>query len=339
MRLAFIFSILAMLAVFSAKTQTITILDSGHKVSIRGLSVVDDNTIWISGSNGAVARSIDGGKTFNWQMVKGYEQRDFRDIEAFDANTAIIMGIAEPAVILKTTDGGQSWKEVFSDTTKGMFLDAMSFSDCKGVVIGDPINGKMFLAETTNCGETWDINKDSPDFKKGEAFFASSGTNIITKWFPLEHSGYMLYISGGTASNLFVMDTNPREINLPLIQGKESTGANSIDVNTESQKAVVVGGDFAHDKDTTGNCVLIELKDKPAFTHPQTPPHGYRSCVAYITKDKLITCGTSGVDISNDGGNNWQLISDMSFHVCQKAKNGTAVFLAGSRGKIARLSP
>jgi hypothetical protein len=51
----------------------------------------------------------------------------------------------------------------------------------------------------------------------------------------------------------------------------------------------------------------------------------------------LVTCGTSGVDVSGDGGLNWKLISNESFHVCAKAKKGNAVFLAGKDGRIAKL--
>src|SRR5437867_4487605 len=111
----------------SAQKAIINILDSGRKTSLRGLSVVDDNIVWASGSNGTVARSTDGGKTFEWLTMQGYEQRDFRDVEAFDSNTALIIAVAEPAIILKTKDGGKTWKKVFEDTTKGMFLDAMDF--------------------------------------------------------------------------------------------------------------------------------------------------------------------------------------------------------------------
>jgi hypothetical protein len=59
--------------------------------------------------------------------------------------------------------------------------------------------------------------------------------------------------------------------------------------------------------------------------------------VIYISRDTLLACGTSGVDLSVDGGMNWALISSESFHVCQSAKKGKAVFLAGSNGRIARL--
>src|SRR5579875_2921045 len=116
MKLPFVF-ILFLLSFFS-HSQTVNILTSGNKTSLRGLSVVNDNVLWASGSNGTVARSVDGGKTFQWLTVKGFEQRDFRDIEAFDDNSAIIMAIAEPAIILKTKDGGKTWKRMFEDTTK-----------------------------------------------------------------------------------------------------------------------------------------------------------------------------------------------------------------------------
>jgi len=333
-----LFLIVSLTLNVSAQKPVINILDSGRKTSLRGLSVVDDNIVWASGSNGTIARSTNGGKSFEWLTVQGYEQRDFRDIEAFDANTALIMAVAEPAIILKTKDGGKTWKKVFEDTAKGMFLDAMDFADDQnGVVVGDPIDNKMFLATTRNSGEYWEILKNINDtLSNGEAFFAASGTNLKFFLNKNKNSGLpsLFYISGGLKSN-FYFDFLKEP--LQIIQGKESTGANSISVDIKYKKGVIVGGDFANDKDATENCVLLNFQNGIKFTVPHTPPHGYRSCVEYITKDKLITCGTSGVDISNDGGVNWELISTKSFHVCQKAKKGSKVFLAGGNGKIAQL--
>src|SRR6187399_1519908 len=93
-----------------ANAQTVKLLTSGTKTSMRGLSVVDDKTVWVSGSKGTVGRSLDGGQTWKWVTVKGFEKTDFRDIEAFDKTSAVIMGIAEPAYILKTIDGGEHWQ-------------------------------------------------------------------------------------------------------------------------------------------------------------------------------------------------------------------------------------
>src|ERR1044072_1952427 len=174
--------ILLFLPKFHLHAQQIKILTNKEKISLRGLSVVNNNTIWASGSEGQVAKSTNGGKDFTWITVKGYEKRDFRDIEAFDSSTALIMAVDVPAIILKTKDGGKTWNEVFHDNTKGMFLDAMDFTrDGNGIVVGDPINNKLFIATTGNSGDKWLALKPENNFytaDTGEAFFAASGTNV-----------------------------------------------------------------------------------------------------------------------------------------------------------------
>src|SRR6476660_1326733 len=122
----------------------VEMLTSGTKTSLRGLSVVNDNVVWVSGSNGTIGKTTNGGKTWKWIAVKGFEKNDFRDIEAFDATTAVIMSVAEPGYILKTNDGGDSWKVVYENKTKGMFLDAMEFwNEQSGTVVGDPVDGRF----------------------------------------------------------------------------------------------------------------------------------------------------------------------------------------------------
>ena len=321
----------------SLAAQTVEMLSSDRKVSIRGLSVVNDQVIWVSGNNGQVGRSIDGGKTWVWRVVKGFEKRDFRDIEAFDAATAVIMAIAEPANILKTIDGGETWKVVYENPKKGMFLDAMEFWDqFSGIVIGDPIDGKFFIARSFDEGETWKEipEKNLPAADSGEACFAASGTNVMVL-----DKDEACFVSGGLKSRFFWKGS---PIPLPIVQGRESAGANSIAVRDKqkvknSLHLVVVGGDFAKDTSSYKNCFYSKDGGKN-WIAPVTPPRGYRSCVEYITKNKLITCGTTGVDVSTDGGKNWKLISSEGFHVCRKAKNGTAVFLAGPNGKIGKLT-
>ena len=107
--------------------QTVKLLTQGTHTSLRGLSVVNDRVLWVSGSGGTVGKSMDSGTTWKWMTIKGFEKTDFRDIEAFDETTAVIMGIGEPAYILRTADAGSSWKVVYENKTKGMFLDAWNF--------------------------------------------------------------------------------------------------------------------------------------------------------------------------------------------------------------------
>jgi photosystem II stability/assembly factor-like uncharacterized protein len=163
------------------KSPEIKIISKDVKTDIRGLSVVNDVVVWASGSNGTIGKSTDGGKTWKWSIVKGFEKRDFRDIEAFDALTAIVMVVDAPAYILKTIDGGETWKIVYENQTKGMFLDALEFwNEVSGIVIGDPIDNKVFVARTFDGGNNWVDIPDSyrPVADSGEAFFAASGTNV-----------------------------------------------------------------------------------------------------------------------------------------------------------------
>jgi photosystem II stability/assembly factor-like uncharacterized protein len=315
----------------------IEILTSGTKTSLRGLSVVSDKVIWVSGSNGQVGKSIDGGKTWSWITVPEYEKRDFRDIEAFDKSTAIIMAIAEPAVILKTTDGGKSWRLVYQNEVKGMFLDAMEFWNVRsGIVVGDPVNGRFFVARTFDRGDSWHEipTRYMPVAERGEGCFASSGTNVRF----LDRVS-ACFVSGGPVSRIFIRDS---AFVLPVLQGETSTGANSVAVK-DSQKEhggnhlIVVGGDFSKDTLQEKNCFLSNDGGK-TWIRPKIPPHGYRSCVEFIGGHNVICCGTSGVDLSTDDGNNWQLLTATGFHVCRMSKKGKTVFLAGGNGRIAKFN-
>ncbi|MFL5763847.1 MAG: WD40/YVTN/BNR-like repeat-containing protein [Bacteroidia bacterium] len=342
-------------------SQHVKLLVAGPKQSFRGLSVVSDRIIWVSGAKGTVGKSADGGKTWEWMTVAGYENCDFRDIEAFSKKEAIIMAIASPAYILKTVDGGKTWKKVYENHEKNMFLDAIAFYDSKnGVVVGDPIGGSFFLAHTTDGGNSWRKleNYYKPD--TGEACFASSGTNII---FPINPRSFEIVTGGSHAERLkctlypkssehvryihrgeldemtdplldsVVISAEPLPL---LLQGKNSTGANSI-AALNWMTEVVVGGDFSAKDSTRGNCIYS--RDGRNWNVPKQGPSGYRSCAAYLGEGTYICCGLNGVDLSGDFGETWKKISSDSFHACQKAKKGKAVFFIGNEGQIGKLMP
>ena len=319
------------LSCFRGASQEITSLHSGGSASLRGLCAVTDKIIWVSGSSGTVGLSLDGGSNWKWMHVTHYEKSDFRDIEAFSDQEAIIMGITEPAVILRTTDGGYSWTKQYEDSSKSTFLDAMDFRNGQAVAIGDPAGTKQYLIESNDSGITWKRTNlpDSDSTHPGEAYFAASGSNV--KWIGKDQ---WAMVSGGKQSCLYVPSGR---FPLLLNQGAETTGANSIAVDpTDSNQAFIVGGDFKHDTASNGNSLLIRFHPFHQQS-PVTSPHGYRSCVEYINDNQMICCGTSGVDFSPDGGLHWKLISHNSFHVCRRSKTGGKVFLAGSHGTMAVL--
>jgi hypothetical protein len=314
---------------FSSFSQSkIEIISETKGLSFRGLSVVSDKILWVSGSKGTVGRSINGGVSFEWQTVKGYETTDFRDIEAFSDSVAIIMAIAEPAYILKTIDAGKTWKIVFESHKKGMFLDAMDFENGqKGKVIGDAVDGNVFVASTNDGGNTWQPMVSRQAALDQEGCFASSGTNIICQ------KDNFYFVTGGKNSRYF---KNGVAFPISIIQGLESTGANSIAVSKNGKNIIIVGGDFSKKNDTIQNCI-ISNNGGNSFSQATKNPSGYRSCVIFLDKKGAITCGLNGVDISKDYGANWLNISPESFHVCQKAKSGKVIYFAGANGRIGKL--
>jgi len=315
--------------------QELKILTNGVGTSLRGLSVVDEHIVWCSGSNGKVAKTTNGGKSFQWFTVQGYEQRDFRDIHAFDSTTAVIIAIDTPAIILKTKDGGRSWYKVFEDKRPGMFLDAMHFDGKQGVVIGDPIDGLPFVAHSADQGESWQAKALMLDCQRtinGEAFFAASGSNIqVMK----TKSGYLpIYVSGGIQSRLFFQD---QCITLPLQSGKSYTGANGLIYSAQHKKGVVVGGDFSDAKRSDSAMVFFEFGKQVSVGQPISIPSGYKSGVAFMENGDLLVCGTTGIAKWDKMGRNWRLLSGQSAHAIQTDKKGKNIYLCGSKGLIAKI--
>jgi len=322
---------------FSSQAQnSIQVITEQKGVSLRAISIPSKEVIWVSGSKGSVVKSEDGGKTFNWIKVSGYENRDFRAIHAFDKEQAIIVAVAAPAIILKTKDGGAHWKMVTEILDTNMFLDAIHFKDGQnGWVIGDPIDQQIFMLHTKDSGDTWqEVGTDyfTNQVEEGESFFAASNSNMA-------HTNEALcMVTGGKKSRLW-MNGSPTTI--PLLQGLKTTGANSIAFSPDEKRMLIVGGDFANDTLSQDNSLYLKLEkgDKNQSTHWQMvkmtrAPHGYKSCVEFLNNDLVISCGTSGVDLSKNGGNEWKTIDKQSFHVVKKIPNLNSAILAGSGGRI-----
>ncbi len=315
--------------------QTISLLQQGKSTSIRGLSVVDDSIAWISGSKGTVAITRNGGKTWDWEQVRGFEKADFRDVEAFSDKEAIIMSSGTPAMILKTIDGGANWQVKYKNVDTAYFFDAMDFGNPKhGLVLGDPINGKFVLMETVDGGETWSSFKYRPNALSGEAAFAASGTCLR-----LDSTNQIDIVTGGSKSRHLILTDDKLapgswlSINLKLIQGKSSQGAFSV---ANGDGTIVVGGDYQKDQlaDSVAEYWYPIDEHSGKYSLATKPPVGFQSCVEYISNRMFLSTGTPGSNITTDGGKTWTKIDGTSYNVCRKAKAGKLVLLAGNNGAI-----
>jgi len=278
-------------------------LDSRVESSFRGLSVVNQKVVWVSGTGGTVLRTIDGGKNWENISVPNMEKIDFRDVEGFNKNTAIVMGIASPARFYKTTDGGQNWKLVYFDDREGVFFDGMSFwNKNDGIAFSDPVDGQHLLIRTTDGGDTWhEIPKEGFPHKLNPEFgFAASGTGI-----PVQGRKTVWLGMGGVKSRVFKSEDggmNWSVAETPVVHGGQSTGIYSVAFKNK-KVGISVGGDYTNQsiKNT-----MAYTNDGGATWHlPEKQTHQYRECVAHYRGNIFFAVGPSGFDMTTDNGKNW----------------------------------
>ena len=315
---------------------TLEMLAHTRTSSFRGLSVVDDSVLWVSGSQGTVGCSRDGGKTWKWMQIKGAEHLDFRSIKAFNSQKALIVSAGTPARIYRTTDHGLHWTKTYENEDDRFFLDGLIFWDeNRGLVYGDPIDGHFVLLYTEDGGRHWQVlpAAHSPSAQPGEVSFAASGTAI----FALPPARVWIGTGGRTARVHYADDYGKswRVASPAFLQGKPSQGIFSLAFFNPDQ-GIAVGGDYQADS-IRANTAFLTFDGGKTWQRPDTFPRGYRSSVVYLNAQQLIATGKSGTDFSLDGGKTWHALSDTGFYVVQRAGSGEAVFLAGSEGRIARL--
>ena len=312
---------------------------SGTTASLRGLSVVNRNVAWASGAGGTVVRTSDGGNTWHASNVPGAEALDFRDVQAFDPRTAILLSAGEPAKIYKTTDGGQSWTERYANETPGVFFDAMAFWDRRhGIAFSDPIDGRLLIITTDDAGDSWrESPKDSaPATLDGEAGFAASGTCLAVQgqsnvWIGL----------GGAAARVLRSTDRGRTWNVsttPILSGAASRGIFSIAFR-DDRHGVIVGGDYQQELLAQGNVAWTDDGGMTWTLVTDSPPAGYRSCVAYVAgigTPTWVAVGPTGSDISTDDGRTWRAIGTTGYHAVAFAADGTG-WAIGANGSLARI--
>ena len=304
--------------------------------SFRGLSVVSDGVVWASGTGGTVIRTVDGGKTWNVITVPGAEKLDFRDIEAFDANTAYILSIGngEDSRIYKTLDGGKTWKQQFINKNEKAFFDAIACWDAKNcIAMSDPVDGHYLLINTTD-GETWNpiVSNQMPAAKDGEAAFAASGTCLYIN----PKNGDAFLVSGGTDARVFKSTDRGKtwtSAMTPIVKGSAGSGIFSIAFRNELH-GTVVGGNY--EKPNEAADTVAFTRDGGKTWYKGEGLSGYRSAVAYVDDRTIIAVGTNGTDVSYDRGGTWKKTSSEDLNAIA-AKSRNAVWAVGPKGGIYRL--
>lgn len=312
---------------------------SPTQASLRGLAVVSPQIVWASGTNGTWLVTSDGGRTWRTGNVPGAEKLDFRDVEAWDAQRAILLssGEGKNSRIYQTNSGGANWELLFTNPDPSGFFDAVSFWDRQhGIVLGDPVEGHFVIFTTADSGKSWQ-RQSTPPALPGEGAFAASGTSLAV------YGTRDVWFGTGGAAQARVLHSSDggrswTAAKAPIRAGAASAGIFSV-VFTDRKHGVAVGGDYKLPNELGGTVALTENGGQT--WHTATGLGGYRSGVAPVPgrAKVLIGVGSPGSSVSNDGGRTWRTIlgSGSGLNAVGAAKDGS-VWAVGAAGMIAKLS-
>lgn len=320
---------------------------SGLDTNLRGISVKYNEAsehglhyiVWASGSNGVILRSTNDGGTWKQMSVAGGGDLDFRDIEAFDADTAYVMssGDGNKSRIYKTTDGGKTWKLQYSDKRPGVFLDSLACdSKTHCFALSDPVDGK-FLVLATDDGEHWkELPRDKmPAALPKEGAFAASGTAIAICE---RGNDYDIYFGtgGGAAARVFHSadgGSSWKAVEAPIASGNPSSGIFSVACGGFS--VVAAGGDYK--EPANAKRVAAYSNDSgETWRLAEQQPGGYRSSVGNFNGG-FAAVGPNGTDVSEyEGGEamHWQHTDSLNLNAV--SFDGDAGWAVGPKGTIAR---
>jgi photosystem II stability/assembly factor-like uncharacterized protein len=326
---------------------------SNTTADLRGIHSIGKGIAWASGTNGTILRTEDGG--YVWQSCSippGAEHLDFRGIQAFNANIAIVMssGKGDQSRLYKTSDGCHSWTLLFSNPDPDGFWDAIVLNRFAkdGELLGDPVNGKFAFWETEDKGNSWQRPKAGGlEALTEEGAFAASNSSLF-----LNEEFATGFVTGGPSGARILTNTGRSETEpfkshaLPLAGGSSGAGAFSIEAR-DACCWIAVGGDYTKPGATAGTAAYTHDGGK-TWHAALIPPHGYRSSVSWDKKDEIwITAGPNGTDFSADDGRNWYpLHPNPKKHDSSNApdtdKNWNALslpFAVGPKGRIGKLNP
>lgn len=305
-------------------------------VELRGLAVVSDRVAWASGAKGTVLRTVDG-ETWKVVPVPGAEALDFRDIEAWDADTAIAMSIGPGAAsnVYKTTDGGATWRRVFSNAGPDGFWDAITFRDRKhGALFGDPVKGRFQVFITEDGGESWKPAPEAglPAALENEGAFAASGSCLVSG--PGQR---LAFVTGGAAESRVFVSTDGgstfRVSTAPVPAGAASKGLFSV-TWLDEKTLLVVGGDYKQPA-LEGVKAALSKDGGASWVAIEAAPGFLSSVVQGPGKDAaIVAVGLAGTGISGGDGKTWRAIDATPYNTAGFAK-GTG-WAVGPKGVIAR---
>ncbi len=319
---------------------TFSVLDSNTNRLMQAISIVDENTAWISGHQATFIRTLDGGMSWKAFAYDKIDSLQFRDIHAFDEQNAVLMS-AGPGfmsrIFLVNIDTG--FTETYVMPHEEGFLNTIEFwDDQNGLAFGDSFGGQLFVLKTTDGGKSWNRIDPSllPPAGEGEGGFAASGTCASLQ---PDGKAWIGTGAGGNARVLYTADFGQswEEFASPIVKGP-AAGIASIRMMTE-QKGLTAGGDLSITDKYTDNIALTNDGGKTwtLTNHPQTTGAFYGSdLIQWDNEEIMILSGPKGIDYSLDLGETFTTLDTLNYWAVDLHPSGFG-FASGTDGKVIKI--
>ncbi len=307
--------------------------------------VVSRSVIWAVGggetapvTDGSVVLTTDGGRSWRDVTPSGGATENFRDVMALGRDEAVVLstgdGRTEPTQIYRTVDGGGSWRVVFEDALPAFYNCFAFFDHRRGLAMSDPVGGKFRIAATADGGQSWRVLPDAgmPPALSDE-FGLATGTCLQASG--NRYAWFGTTTPAGVDNRVFRTTDGGRTwsvVTVPLPGGGDA-GVRSLSFR-DRWHGIAVGGPFATD---TGRAAVTV--DGGRTWSPAGSPAGFRNGVTWIPGERrtAIAVGSSGSDISTDGGRTWRHFDD-AFLLGVDCALGGGCWAVGRGGVAARLS-
>jgi photosystem II stability/assembly factor-like uncharacterized protein len=252
----------------------------------QSVKVVSDRFVWFAGEQGFVGTAFSPSSMYRDVSLPGVEDIVVA-IEALGMDTAFVStSRSGGASIFRTIDGGKLWSEVC--VLDGGFINGICmYSSQNGFALGDPINGRWVLLQTSDGGASWQEKPTAPPQQDQENGWNNAVCAVDSKhWWYGTNNGRVYYSTDAGSTWSY----------------GRTTGRNSYGVwFNNSNEGIAVFDDGTAERSTDGG-----------KTWGGVPISGGR-----LVGTAISGCGTSDLWItkedqllrSNDNGQSWRLSS------------------------------
>lgn len=324
-----------------------SIQTSNVSTLLRKALFLNPNVGYVVGANGTILKTTNAGS--NWQQQVSNSASQLNSISVYPPDTVFVSGgnLSEPALLLKTTDGGQTW------------LESNAFPEFTLFGIAHAAGSVAF-----GMGQDGYIFKSDDKFESGQNLKTGYLADFAASAFLSIDSGFVMGSSGSTFLGLHTTDGGQSWLELTLgtsfskpydLKFINATTAFMCGTSGKIIKTTNRGNSWTEptatgttntirslsfSDQTTGTAVgqsgtILRTTDGGNSWTPQTGASPlYQFNVHMVTNLVGFAAGENGIQATTNGGTNWtqqysqQLMYDVHFF---DAQNGISV---GPNGKL-----